>query len=155
MDDNHFQSVLTQLTSNINLNDPLSTLDYVTKILNKNVPNYNWVGIYLLNNDKLLLKSYSGPQATEHTVIDVGAGICGLAARTAETVIVPDVNKDPRYLACFLGTKSEIVVPILHNGSVCGEIDIDSDILDAFTEHDQNFLESVANLISPVAIKLV
>ncbi|MEM4089189.1 MAG: GAF domain-containing protein, partial [Thermoplasmatales archaeon] len=90
---------------------------------------------------------YSGPKATEHTRIRIGFGICGLAAKNAETIVVPDVSKDPRYISCFLETKSEIVVPIFKDGKVIGEIDIDSDSLNPFTDKDNLFLERVANLL--------
>jgi L-methionine (R)-S-oxide reductase len=71
----------------------------------------------------------------------------GLAAREKRTVIVGDVNADPRYLACFPYTRSEIVVPIMKGTTVLGEIDIDSDTLHAFTEKDREFLEGVAALL--------
>jgi L-methionine (R)-S-oxide reductase len=79
--------------------------------------------------------------------IPIGQGICGLAAREGRTVIVGDVNADPRYLACFPSTRSEIVVPIFKDSRVIGEIDIDSDMLYAFTEKDREFLEQVAALL--------
>lgn len=118
-------------------------------LLRKRVPYYNWVGIYILRDNALHLGPWDGPAATEHTKIDVGQGICGLAAREGSTVIVDDVNKDPRYLQCFLSTKSEIVVPIFANGKVTGEIDIDSDKPAAFNQLDRLFLEWCAELLSP------
>ncbi|MCD6135415.1 GAF domain-containing protein, partial [Candidatus Bipolaricaulota bacterium] len=77
--------------------------------------------------------------------------ICGLAARTGETVIVGDVNADSRYLACFPQTRAEIVVPIYAGDKVIGEIDIDSDTADAFTDDDRNLLEDVARLLGDSA----
>lgn len=116
-------------------------------LLRSEVPHYSWVGIYLLDGEKLHLAAWDGPEATEHTCIDVGSGICGLAARTKETVIVDDVNARTEYLACFPSTKSEIVVPLMR-GDVClGEIDIDSDVPGAFTEADRAFLESAAAIL--------
>jgi L-methionine (R)-S-oxide reductase len=106
------------------------------------------VGIYLVEGDDLVLGPWKGPQATEHVRIPVGQGICGAAAATGRTEIVDDVNADDRYLACFLSTRSEIVVPISYEGRVVGEIDIDSDQLAAFTDEDRAFLERVAVLIS-------
>jgi GAF domain-containing protein len=81
--------------------------------------------------------------------IPVGQGVCGAAAASGETEIVDDVNADPRYLACFPSTRSEIVVPIAHEGRIVGEIDIDSDRPAAFGQDDRVFLERVALLISP------
>lgn len=118
-------------------------------LLRRRVPHYNWVGIYWLRDRTLHLGPWDGPAATQHIKIDVGQGICGLAARQGSTVIVDDVNKDPRYLQCFLNTKSEIVVPIFAHGKVVGEIDIDSDRPAAFDELDRLFLEWCAELLSP------
>ncbi|HKS17122.1 MAG TPA: GAF domain-containing protein, partial [Planctomycetota bacterium] len=114
-------------------------------LLRSEVPHFNWVGVYMIEGgDTLVLKAWDGPAATEHVRIPIGQGICGLAAREARTVVVDDVNKDPRYLACFPQTRAEIVVPIFAGGSVVGEIDIDSDRPSAFTKDDQDLLEAVA-----------
>jgi L-methionine (R)-S-oxide reductase len=110
---------------------------------------YSWVGIYLVEGDDLVLGPWQGPEATEHLRIPVGQGICGAAAASGITEIVDDVNADPRYLACFPSTRSEIVVPIAHEGRVVGEIDIDSDRPAAFGEEDRIFLERVAELLGP------
>ena len=110
---------------------------------------YSWVGIYLVEGDELVLGPWKGPQPTEHVRIPVGAGICGAAAATGKTEVVDDVNADPRYLACFPSTRSEIVVPITYEGRVVGEIDIDSDRPAAFAADDREFLERVAELIAP------
>jgi GAF domain-containing protein len=117
-------------------------------VLHDGFEHYSWVGIYLVEGDELVLGPWKGPQATEHVRIPVGAGICGAAAASGSTEIVDDVQADPRYLACFPSTKSEIVVPIRYEGRVVGEIDIDSDRPAAFTEDDRAFLERVALLIS-------
>lgn len=116
----------------------------VVKLLNSSVPNYTWVGIYKVDGKELVLDNWAGPAATEHTRIPIGKGICGFAAKAGRTEIVSDVSRDPRYLQCFLSTKSEMVVPILSAGSVAGGIDIDSDQLDAFSSMDREFLEAVA-----------
>jgi L-methionine (R)-S-oxide reductase len=118
-------------------------------LLHERFEHYSWVGIYLVEGDDLVLGPWRGPEATEHVRIPVGQGICGAAAATGRTEIVDDVNADPRYLACFPSTRSEIVVPISFEGRVVGEIDIDSDKPAAFEEQDREFLERVATLISP------
>ena len=110
---------------------------------------YSWVGIYLVEGDDLVLGPWQGPEATEHTRIPVGQGVCGAAAASGVTEIVDDVNADPRYLACFPSTRSEIVVPIALDGRVVGEIDIDSDRPAAFGDEDREFLEQVAALMAP------
>lgn len=109
---------------------------------------YSWVGIYVVRGNDLVLGPWRGPQATEHTRIAIGAGVCGSAAQTGKIEIVPDVSEDDRYLACFRSTRSEIVVPIKRNKTVVGEIDIDSDVSDAFNQDDAMFLESIAALIA-------
>src|SRR3989440_13107802 len=110
---------------------------------------YSWLGIYLVEGDDLVLGPWQGPEATEHVRIPVGQGVCGAAAASGRTEVVDDVNADPRYLACFPSTRSEIVVPIAHEGRVVGEIDIDSDRPAAFGDEDKAFLENVAELIAP------
>ena len=116
----------------------------IVKLLNSSVPSYTWVGIYAVEGNDLVLDAWSGPSATEHTRIPVGKGICGFAAKAGKTEIVSDVSRDPRYLQCFMSTKSEIVVPVLNQDSVVGEIDVDGDQLDAFSSLDSEFLEAVA-----------
>lgn len=117
--------------------------------LHEQVEHYSWVGIYLVDGDELVLGPWRGPQATEHERIPVGQGVCGAAAASGETEIVDDVDADPRYLACFPSTRSEIVVPIFHEGCVVGEIDIDSDRPAAFGEADRATLERIALRIGP------
>lgn len=117
------------------------------QLLNNARWHYNWVGIYLLKDGVLELGPYVG-KPTEHTRIPLNQGICGAAASTGETLIVANVNADPRYLACSLETRSEIVVPIKRDGRVLGEIDIDSDTPAAFTEEDRKLLEAVAEILA-------
>ncbi len=129
---------------------PKAILDFVVKELRRAFPTYTWVGVYIIEGAELVLRAWSGPRATQHVRIPIGQGICGLAARTKETVVVGDVSKDPRYLECFPETRSEIVVPILRDGVAIGEIDVDSDAHDAFTPQDPAFLEEIANELSKV-----
>jgi L-methionine (R)-S-oxide reductase len=119
------------------------------EVLQEGFDHYLWVGIYILEGDALVLGPWQGPEATEHVRIPVGQGVCGAAAASGVTEIVDDVNADPRYLACFPSTRSEIVVPITRDGRVVGEVDIDSDRPAAFGEEDRAFLERVAELIAP------
>ena len=119
----------------------------VVQLLNRE-PTYSWVGLYLVKGKDLALDEWSGLAPTTHTSIPLSKGICGFAAKTGRTEIVSDVSRDPRYLQCFASTKSEIVVPILHEGKVVAEIDIDSDLLNAHSSVDREFLEAVAAKIS-------
>ena len=124
----------------------------VVDLLHDRCEHYSWVGIYLVEGDDLVLGPWKGPEATDHVRIPIGQGICGAAAASGQTEIVDDVNADPRYLACFPSTKSEIVVPIAYEGKVVGEIDIDSDKPAAFGEEDREFLEEVAKRIAPYSL---
>jgi L-methionine (R)-S-oxide reductase len=115
--------------------------------LHKNFPHYNWTGIYRLEGQNLVLGPFQG-KATVHTRIPMGTGVCGSAALSQKTEVVPDVKADARYLACSLETRSEIVVPVIKNGAFWGEIDIDSDKPDAFGPDDVEIIEAVARLMS-------
>ena len=118
-------------------------LDRAVSMLKDRIPDYTWVGVYLLEEDELVLGPYRG-KPSPHTRIPLGRGICGAAATEKATIVVDDVNADPRYLACSLETKSEIVVPIMDGDRVLGEIDIDSDRQAAFGDADRQLLEAVA-----------
>lgn len=107
------------------------------------LPVYTWTGIYLLEGDELVLGPFVG-KPSPHTRIPLGRGICGAAATSGATIVVDDVGADPRYLACSLETRSEVVVPILAGTRVLGEIDVDSDRPAAFGDADRALLERVA-----------
>ena len=128
--------------------DPTRAMEAVVQTLKAGHPDYTWVGIYLLYSNELVLGPYVG-KPSPHTHIPLGRGICGAAAAEKATIIVDDVNADARYLACSIETKSEIVVPIMLNGDVLGEIDIDSDRHAAFTNDDKVLLERVAERLAP------
>jgi len=113
------------------------------------LPYYNWIGFYMLDeNDPgvLVLSRFHG-SPTEHVRIPVSEGICGAAVAEGTTIVVDDVEGDPRYLACSSETKSEIVAPIRVNGVIVGEIDADSQTRSAFAEQDREFLEQCSTII--------
>ncbi|MEN2414125.1 GAF domain-containing protein [Flavobacterium mesophilum] len=116
----------------------------ICQLLNENVAYYNWVGFYFANheNKTLHLGPYVGAE-TDHTVIPFGKGICGQVAESNANFVVPDVKAQDNYIACSLTVKSEIVVPLFVNGINIGQIDIDSHVIDPFTEADERFLEFV------------
>ena len=119
-------------------------LQQLCEMLSQEVPYYNWVGFYFANheNKTLHLGPYIG-DATEHTVIPFGKGICGQVAESNQNFVVPDVQAQDNYIACSFTVKSEIVVPLFVNGKNIGQIDIDSHVLDPFTDADERFLEWV------------
>lgn len=129
------------------ISDSSEILTKIVDFLYENFDHYSWIGIYLVKGNDLVLGPWKGLHATEHTRIPVGQGICGAAAASGKTEVIPDVKSDKRYLSCFISTKSEIVVPIKKEGKVIGEIDIDSDIKDAFTKEDGEFLEKIADML--------
>ncbi len=126
-----------------------AALAEVCRYLRSEFPHYDWVGVYRVVGDELLLDGWDGRAATEHTRIPIGRGVCGRAAREGRTVLVPDVRADPDYLACFLETRSEIVVPVREEGTVLGEIDVDGREVGAFDASDDRFLTEVARRIAP------
>jgi L-methionine (R)-S-oxide reductase len=129
--------------------DLTSLQEFSVDLIAGRLPSYNWVGFYMLDpgdENILVLGPYRGAP-TEHVRIPVTEGICGAAVAQGETVIVEDVCADPRYLACSLETKSEIVVPIRANRKIIGEIDIDSHALNAFGADDRRFLERCAEVL--------
>jgi L-methionine (R)-S-oxide reductase len=122
----------------------------MVKLLHHRMLKYNWVGFYLLEPGAkppmLVLGAFEGAM-TPHTRIPLNQGICGAAASSGQTVVVDDVSKDPRYLACSLETKSEIVVPVFVHGKVVGELDIDSHFAAAFTSEHQDLVQHCAKLV--------
>ena len=124
-------------------------MNSMVTLLHEKLVRYNWVGFYMIDpNDSnvLVLGPFRG-SVTPHKRIPLNQGICGAAASSGQTVIVDDVNKDPRYLACSLETKSEIVVPVFAERKVVGELDIDSHFLAAFGPDDRNVCEHAAELL--------
>jgi GAF domain-containing protein len=121
----------------------------ICQLLESNIDYYTWVGFYFANHETqtLHLGPYVGA-ATDHTVIPFGKGICGQVAVSNQNFVVPDVQAQDNYIACSFTVKSEIVVPLFVNGENIGQIDIDSNVLDPFTEADELFLEFVNAEIS-------
>jgi len=123
----------------------------ICQFLKDSVDYYNWVGFYFANQESktLHLGPYVGAP-TDHTVIPFGKGICGQVAVSNENFVVPDVAAQDNYIACSFTVKSEIVVPLFVNGENIGQIDIDSHVLNPFTEADERFLEFVNQEIAKI-----
>ena len=122
-------------------------LRYSVQTLKQEREHYDWVGIYLIEGDILVLHNYIG-KPTEHTRIPIGTGVCGVAVAERANQIVGDVTKLDNYLACSVETRAEIVVLIRRGMDILGQIDIDSDLENAFTEKDEALLSRVADLIA-------
>jgi len=131
-------------------NSARDLMEKLVKLLHERMLKYNWVGFYMLDNSvtppMLQLGAFQGAM-TPHTRIPLHQGICGAAASTGKTLVVDDVSKDPRYLACSIETKSEIVAPVFVRGKVVGELDIDSHFPAAFKEKDRELVEYCASLV--------
>lgn len=125
-----------------------AALERTVHVLKENLPSYTWVGVYLLHGNELVLGPFEG-KPSPHTRIPLGRGIRGAAAAERETIVVDDVRTDPRYLACSVDTRSEIVVPIMQGDDVLGEIDVDSDQPAAFGRADRELLEAAAAMLAP------
>jgi L-methionine (R)-S-oxide reductase len=121
----------------------------VCQLLHERMLKYSWVGFYMLEPGAqppvLVLGAFVGAM-TPHTRIPLNQGICGAAASSGKTIVVDDVSKDPRYLACSLETKSEIVVPVFVKGQIVGELDVDSHFPAAFGPTDQQLVQHCAEI---------
>jgi GAF domain-containing protein len=126
-------------------------LGEICELLRRNVDHYDWVGFYFKNGDKeeLKLGPYAGAP-TDHTIIPFGKGICGQVALSNQNFVVPDVAAQDNYIACSITVKAEIVVPLFVNGENVGQIDIDSDTPDPFTEADERFLEFINREVAKI-----
>ena len=122
----------------------------MVKLLHGRMLKYNWVGFYMLEPGAqppmLVLGAFEGAM-TPHVRIPLNQGICGAAASSGQTVVVDDDSTDPRYLACSLETKSEIVVPVFAHSKVVGELDVDSHFTAAFTPEHQDLVQHCAMLV--------
>ena len=137
------KSKVTDILTNVDtLRD--EKLKQVCHLLKDNIDYYDWVGFYFKNGNKeeLLLGAFAG-EPTDHTVIPFGKGICGQVAVSNKNFVVPDVAAQDNYISCNINVKSEIVVPLFVDGENVGQIDIDSNIKDAFNDLDEHFLEFV------------
>lgn len=143
----NFDKLLNQIKEIHGSPDPKDKLLMICDILQEEVIHYDWVGVYITNNNTLELGPFSG-HPTEHMFIPFGEGICGTAAQKKETIVVSDVTQEPNYLSCSPDVKSEIVIPIVDNKeNVIAVLDIDSHTADAFTDDDRKFLEEVSEII--------
>ena len=125
-------------------NDLVANLANVAAALKQQF-GFFWVGFYLVKKDELVLAPFQGPVAC--TRIQRGRGVCGSAWDKGITLIVPDVSEFPGHIACSSLSKSEIVIPIKHQGNVVGVLDVDSDSLNSFDQIDANYLEKILSLI--------
>lgn len=138
-----FMDLLNKVKAIVDKNAPLySNLSNVSAVLNE-LGNLNWCGFYIAQGDTLFVGPFQGDVACVR--IPFGKGVCGTSALKQETIIVPNVNEFPGHIACSSLSKSEIVTPIIKNGTTVGVIDIDSPVYSRFSDKDKEFLELVAD----------
>lgn len=128
--------------------DPNLMLKDIVELLHTEKPNWDWVGIYVLDGDVLRLGPYIG-HPTEHVAIQSGDGVCGTAVKENSNQIIEDVSTLDNYIACSVGTRSEIVVLIKEGEEILGQFDIDSDEVGAFDKADEALLEELSKMVSP------
>lgn len=142
-----YKLLFKQITQLINDSDPIITnLANVTAAIKQTFNKVSWVGFYLAIKDKLFLGPFQGKVAC--TKIEIGKGVCGTAAKTLETQVVPNVHEFPGHIACDVESNSEIVVPLVKNGKVYGVLDLDSTEFSTFTSVDKIWLEKIVKVIS-------
>jgi GAF domain-containing protein len=125
---------------------PISLYANLSALLKQTLSDVSWVGFYLYNGTALYLGPFQGKVACVDIPLD--RGVCGLAARSKKTVIVPDVHQFPGHIACDEGSKSEIVIPIIKNNQLIGVLDIDSYSLSRFDSLDQTYLEKLTEVLA-------
>jgi len=148
-----FDALKREVTTILQKTDSTVTerLQSLCELLKENIAHYDWVGFYFRNGKKeeLKLGPYAG-EPTDHIIIPFGKGICGQVAVSNENFVVPDVKGQDNYIACSITVKSEIVIPLFVNGENIGQIDIDSNTLDPFSEEDERFLKFVNERVAEI-----
>ncbi|ODJ50950.1 hypothetical protein BFR40_07690 [Brochothrix thermosphacta] len=126
-------------------NNLIANMSNVSALLNETLEAINWVGFYLYEQDELILGPFQGKVACVH--IPLGKGVCGTAAESLESIVVPDVNAFPGHIACDSASLSEIVIPIVKDNKLIGVLDIDAPIKKRFSDHDKHYLEQVVTYL--------
>lgn len=127
--------------------DPVARMATIAALLHHKMSHYFWTGFYILKGGRLVVGPYQGPVACQE--LEGPGGVCWAGVQRKETVIVPDVHRFPGHIACDSRSNSEIVVPIIPDGSrIWGVLDVDSQRLDAFSDIDAVWLEKIIRLLS-------
>ena len=139
-------AMLTSITEGVPYT--MTNLANASALLISSLKGINWAGFYTIKDNQLVLGPFQGKVAC--TIIQMGKGVCGTAAATDTTQLVPDVHKFPGHIACDSASNSEIVIPMHRNGEVFGVLDIDSPLFDRFSEEDRKGLESFVKILEEV-----
>lgn len=119
--------------------DKIANLANSSALLAEALPNTVFAGYYLFDEEELVLGPFQGKVSC--TRIKIGKGVCGESAETRETLIVDDVKNHKNYISCDSAAVSEIVVPMVKDGKLLGVLDLDSSVMQAYDEVDQEYLE--------------
>lgn len=142
-----YNAIVPQVEYLIRNEEPIiSNLANITAVLKEAFKKISWVGFYLLKNEKLFLGPFQGKVAC--TIINVGSGVCGVSVQRKETIIVDDVYSFPGHIACDSDSKSEIVIPLIHDVNIFGVLDVDSHKYASFNLHDKMYLEMICRIIT-------
>lgn len=126
--------------------DELANLSNATAIINTCINDLNWIGFYLLKKGELVLGPFQGLPACNR--IKIGKGVCGKAIEEEKTQLVPDVHLFPGHIACDSASNSELVVPIIKEGTAYGVLDIDSPTKERFTELHKEYFEKFVEMLN-------
>jgi len=110
-------------------------------------PPYSSVYMYMLKGDELELEAFAG-RPTDHTTIAVGHGVCGTAVAESRDLNVPDVRAVSNYISCSIHTRSELVVLIRRGPLILGQVDVDSDAIDPFTDAEETEIRKIADALA-------
>lgn len=144
-DKEKFYKELNQEVSGILESEWFVNLANTAALLKQHLPDVNWVGFYLFHNNELLLSSFQGLPAC--TRIAVGKGVCGTAAQTLQSQLVPDVDQFPGHIVCDSASRSEVVIPMVWENRLLGVLDVDAPIVDRFSAEDQKGLETLVRIL--------
>jgi len=125
--------------------DETTNLANASALLNQFLDEINWVGFYIWKEDELVLGPFQGLPAC--TRIPYGKGVCGTSVKEEATILVPDVSKFPGHIVCDAASQSEIVIPIFKGDEIYGVLDIDSPVLERFSEEEQGYLEEFVRIL--------
>lgn len=141
-----YDEILDQLKAML---DPgfslIANMANIASILFWAIEDLNWVGFYVVENEKLMLGPFHGKPAC--VAIELGTGVCGTAAELRQTLIVPNVDEFPGHIMCDVASRSEIVVPIIQNGNLIGILDADSPSLNRFQKEERELLEATVRIL--------
>ena len=139
--------VLRKQVSGLLTEEPyyVAAMSNISSVLKDALPDINWAGFYILRGGRLVVGPFQGKPACIH--IGIGSGVCGCCVRQDRTIAVADVHAFPGHIACDSASNSEIVIPIHCGGRVAAVLDIDSPLLDRFSEEDRTGLESIVSLM--------